>query len=258
MDQMRTQAAFFWAGTGGPPVTFSWDPAGRTLTARPNTALVYQTGIALDVAPRTYSYVISSEATDRAGNALPRFSADFSTLRRISLTLKSIASSEFTLHRCIEFPTGPRYTSLADRLQSGDRNPSTCSGEWFTAYLTFDISPLPSEIASWESANMRVYQIGVTGQPYASGGRLLIWSRDGQSPTPFKSALLSQSPEIAWKQADVLMAAKDTHTNRLARENLSRHLIDWENKTAPGYASFAMTATSPDLAPRLETTFLIP
>lgn len=87
MNAAATQLAF--QSLTLPPATFTWNESGTELTIDPTTDLAYASGRdpATTVA-RSYEFVLTSAATDRAGNPLAANSAvTFFTSREIRTTL---------------------------------------------------------------------------------------------------------------------------------------------------------------------------
>jgi len=68
MNQQTTEAAF--ASADIPSRTYSWDSSGTILTVTPAGGLAYATGTDPALAARSYSFSITTTATDLAGNHL--------------------------------------------------------------------------------------------------------------------------------------------------------------------------------------------
>ncbi len=86
MDIVSTQAAYSSDSDGIKPaqVTFTWEDAGKRLVITPNAPLAYSP----DEDYKTYSFTLSTAATDKAGNPLAAAkSASFSTLRTLTSNL---------------------------------------------------------------------------------------------------------------------------------------------------------------------------
>jgi len=86
MDIVSTQAAYSSDSDGIKPaqVTFTWEDAGKRLVITPNAPLAYSP----DGSYKTYTFTLSTAASDRAGNPLATArSASFSTLRTLTSNL---------------------------------------------------------------------------------------------------------------------------------------------------------------------------
>ena len=71
MDQAATEQAYVSEALPADAVTFSWDADGKQLTITPNEELEYGIGLDAESAvAKEYSYTISTDARDLAGNPL--------------------------------------------------------------------------------------------------------------------------------------------------------------------------------------------
>ena len=99
MDIVSTQAAYSSDSDGIKPVqvTFTWEDEGKRLVITPNTPLAYSP----DDSYKTYTFTLSTAATDKAGNPLAAAqSASFSTLRTLTSNLdpESIDGGAYFFH----------------------------------------------------------------------------------------------------------------------------------------------------------------
>ncbi|KKQ74434.1 MAG: hypothetical protein US96_C0032G0013 [Candidatus Woesebacteria bacterium GW2011_GWB1_38_5b] len=93
-------------------------------------------------------------------------------------------------------------------------------------FVSFDLSSLPDKI-SVESANLRIYQTHMSGDPYSAGGTLKIDHMefgevlDGNdyalAPLQTNLATLSPNANIEWKEVDVTQALKEDIKNSRLR-----------------------------------------
>ena len=82
MNQAATQLAYQSSDLPASGVTFNWNAAGTAMTIDPNVDLLYtSTG-------KTYTFGLTTTATDIAGNALPATSS-FKTFRQITTSITS-------------------------------------------------------------------------------------------------------------------------------------------------------------------------
>jgi Bacterial Ig-like domain len=153
MNQAATQGAY---NSGDlPSATFSWNLEGTVLTINPSTDLSYS-GAGLD---RIYHVSFNDSAKDSAGNALAAVSYSFRTLRYLSVRLESQAALDGYL-------VSDGFVDTTDVvLYVGDDSANRDYG----AFLSFDLSTLPSNLRSINYASLWVYQEASrrAGNPYA-------------------------------------------------------------------------------------------
>jgi hypothetical protein len=165
MDKTATQAAYQSADLPMGDVTMAWNASGDELTITPNDPLAVAEGFSPnDVEALTYALMINTAAQDLAGNALEEdHEVEFSTARLILQGL-------------------PREPSLTGSVSAGGTidNDFLVVGEdgdqataHFKGFLTFNVTSLPEGILEM-AAQVRVYQLGVIGDPYTLLGDLIV------------------------------------------------------------------------------------
>ena len=86
-EQVYTQAAYQSADLPAANLNFAWNAAGTVLTLTMKTPLVYATGTAFNIAAKSYVKFIDV-AKDTSGTALTAMNSVFTTLRKITATLR--------------------------------------------------------------------------------------------------------------------------------------------------------------------------
>ena len=113
MNQAATQAAYQSTDLPASGVTFNWNADGTVLTINPNADLAYT------AAGKTYSFSLSTTATDVAGNALPATTSSFKTFKQITTTINSTAALDgWANHPRVVFESGMNEP-LAHRIYAG-------------------------------------------------------------------------------------------------------------------------------------------
>lgn len=160
MDQPATQAAYQSADLPPSNVTFDWNDAGTVLTVKPNSPLEYATGGYASMPAKRYSFSLTSTAKDLAGNALAATTSDFTTLKRINVTLLSQAALDgFVRSNWVVDTTSTSFFV-------GDFYDNT----GIRGFLSFDLSGVPKGVRgeALEQAEVSTRKYFVGGTPYSS------------------------------------------------------------------------------------------
>lgn len=276
MNQASAQAAFQSASLGG--VTFSWNAEGTVMTVKPNTALTYTS------AGQSYSYMETTTATDRAGNALASPSnVSFKTLREITATLNSVAASEGEVFN--------NNTVVTGLFRAGDASDNAA----VRGFTSFDLSGLPAGLSpdNIEKATLRLYVNNIVGHPFTAlfppvtcapycffvgksvvvdsvhYGATLSGSDFDMATLPASSSGLygeSSGPILllgtttGWNRSDVSAMVRADWQDRAARGSLSQYRLKFplgtnaDNKEDRIYLDSAANSHKPQLV----LTYLIP
>lgn len=153
MDTDSVEAAWSSELLPAGAVSFSWNPAGDTLTVDPDDPLPVAEGEGLDpdvVDPIAIAYAIGTGAADADGNALAAaFQADFTTVRRMTVELtRHVPLSGSQESDGGSPPTGP------DVFYSGD----TSANLGVRMLISFALPELPAG-AELASASLSAEQV---------------------------------------------------------------------------------------------------
>ncbi len=222
MKKTETQAAYASSSIGIRPneVNFAWNPDATVLTIKPNAPLTYAAGTdPAATAALDYSFSLSRNATDLAGNKLAPLSSSFKTLRRITTKIQG------------------------DPLQDGSVDGGTVSNDSLSmsvsttsrGFLGFSLSSLPSTLQpqGLSSATLRVnaqYPMvfsteRIELEHLVYGASLTASAATIQALGNLGYVAQETPVENAWKNADVLVAVKDDLTNRSSRGNRSQYRL---------------------------------
>lgn len=132
MNQTATQLAYQSSDLPASGATSSWNAAGTAMTIDPNVDLLYtSTG-------KTYTFGLTTTATDIAGNALTAGSSSFKTSRQITVCITSTPVLDGWVR-----PDGLVDTSELRIGDSGDVRNAT-----YRSCLRFDLNCLPAGLTS--------------------------------------------------------------------------------------------------------------
>ncbi len=161
MKKLETQSAYQSAVTGlkAADVTFDWNANGTVLTVKPNAPLTYSSGTdPSTVIAQTYSFNLSSIATDLAGNVLTGIGSSFKTLRQISATVYSSGALDGHVY------SDGAISNLTINILVGD-NESNLGAR---GLLSFDLSSLPDAVLSGNllTAKLFIEKGNMFGSPF--------------------------------------------------------------------------------------------
>lgn len=175
MDRASTEAAYQSESIPSGSVSFLWNDAGTELTIVPEAPLAYPLGPdPAAIEPRRVSFFISASAADLEGRRLSApFESSFSLLRRVELSLAAVRDRDLSG----SFRSNDTYG--AGQCARGEVN--MCVGdvrvnrrsEQYRGFISFELPELPDEARSIE-AQLRLEVTGVSGNPFASLGGLLV------------------------------------------------------------------------------------
>jgi hypothetical protein len=240
MNQEATQAAYQSEGIPSSGVTFSWNEDGTELTVTPNQPLEYATGTDPNTVPaRRYSFFISASAEDLAGNRLAspeEFS--FSVLRQINGTFFAVRNRDLTGSWRSNDTYGAGDCARNEiNMCVGDTRVGGTS-EQYKGFITFDLSTLPSTMASVSEAQLNLQITGTSGNPFGGLGGLFLEHADFQviGSQAFDAAPLSELGRIATNgnagtmlSVNVLSAVEADVTNRVMTQYRLRFQAETDN-----------------------------
>ena len=279
MNQASAQAAFQSSTIGA--TTINWNAAGTEMTVNPNADLDYTT------TGKTYSYSITTTATDKAGNALAsNFDGSFKTFKRISTTITAtqfgeISNAQILLATSVDIQVGDQINNTSRR-----------------GFVGFDLSSLPADLipANVEVARVKMFiNSPIQGTPFTdlfppsncSGtfcillgksvvlehvnfGATLTGSAYETTPistdvrgltddAPCLTFCLIQGTTTGLNSDSVLEWVRDDLTNKASRGNRSQLRIRFPIATNSDNASdFIAVSTVAPNKPFLAVTYLIP
>ncbi|WP_192930894.1 Ig-like domain-containing protein [Deinococcus sp. AJ005] len=259
MNQAATQAAYQSTDLPAASVTFSWNAGGTALTINPNADLAYT------ALGKTYSFSLSTTATDIAGNALPATNSNFKTFKQITTTLSSTPALDGRVRSDGEVVTNDGSLYIGDSATVGNAT--------YRSYLSFDLAGLPAALTSANilAANLTVNQYAVAGSPYTdldvgASDLMLDHVNYGTSltaadfdPTVYSNqGDIISSPTLGNYTKSVLSALKDDRTNSRVRSQYRLRfakLTDGDGNADIAYLRSGDSATD---KPSLVVTYLIP
>ncbi len=220
MNQASTESAL---ESDLPASTLSWNSEGTVLTITPDAPLASQ----------SYEVVLTTAAQDLAGNNLSaEYRASFSTLNRHTVTFEA---GQYDVASVDDSGGYSGYRAAGD----------DASNEQWKFIVSFDISTLPADIETFESATFEAVQRVkdpedptslYQGNPFDLGNLALehigVGVVEGTNPayTPRKGytaetlhelGVLSSDATPGVRSLSVLVALEDDYENRVARDNQS-------------------------------------
>jgi hypothetical protein len=201
MDRALTEGAYQSEAIPSSAVTFSWNEQSTELTITPNQALEYARGTGPDsVEASVYKYFISGSATDQTGRRLAspaEFS--FSLLRQIDSSFLAVQQRDLTGNWRSDDTYGSGSCARDEvNVCAGDTRVGGGS-EQYKAFISFDLSSLPTGIVRVSAARLNLEITGVSGNPFAGLGGLFLEhvSFDAIGPEAFLLAPISELGRIA-------------------------------------------------------------
>jgi len=249
MDTSSVEAAYSSIELPAGSISFTWSNGDTVLEIEPNQPLTLISGSDPAVTPaRSYSFVIGTAAVDLEGDALPRFSSSFTTLRQITQTLFAVQDRTLT----------GNYRSddvYGNNSCTQDGSETTCIGDssnansTYRGFVTFDLSGLPVQIPELAGARLSMLIHTIRGAPFTALGSLVAErvSFDSISMTAFDSAALGPAIPVTSSATtgtqlsiDVLASVQDDMPGRersqfrfrfttLTDSNDAGDLIEWDS-----------------------------
>ena len=251
MDQAATEAAYQSEDLPASEVTFSWNAEATVLTITPNDFLEYAAGDTPDIEAITYSFSITSTATDVAGNSLGAFSSIFSTLKVIVTSIYATASLDGDCYGSggcdlarATFAIGDLATAPTDR--------------GFRGFVSFDLSSIPEGVVT-DEARLIIYKEGTNfnsglDNPYPLGDMILeqvdygesLTGDDYDTPVLADLGIFDSAAQLAigYQASDVTSAVNDDLANRIERGNLSQYRLRFPIENNDNDASDNVSFTS--------------
>ena len=130
MDKSAVEGAYSSSTLPRGSVSFSWSGGDTVLQITPNQPLARATGSSPTTAARVYAFELGTAAVDLEGEALPRFSTSFTTLRELTQLARHIlqtypeqyrmyAQPEFEWNGILQRNRNPLLAFGADGLSTG-------------------------------------------------------------------------------------------------------------------------------------------
>ncbi len=282
MNQVATQAAYQSADLPASAVTFTWGTDGKVMTVKPNAPLEYKVVPSPNDAARSYSFALTSTATDLAGNKLAGLNSSFSTLKQVTMVISSVdaltgsAAGGATSFACPDICVGDAVENLGLRgfvTFSLFSLPSDLSVENIVdANLNFAYKSISGEIAcrsfdssqqtirindffiesvSFNTLNNNIYELQTNN---------LVYKQDYTGDIIFCDKNITWYPNnTVNNKVNTLAAVKKDWENRKSRNSLSQYRFRFGLQTdVNGKADYIDFVKSGSGAPRLEITYLIP
>lgn len=230
MDPSSVEAALD-TGTLG-PVTLSWNDDDTELTITPDNPIPYAAGSSpLNVDALEFTMILSSDATDIAGNTLDAaWTATFSSARRLTVVLSHDSGYTGGV-----ISNGVVQSGSGDDAIVGDHSDNLARRGFFG----FAISPLPSGILEVEQAELRAAQSLGSGDPIPSLGSSVSIDHIAPEQLP-GGAYNSTSIEALGAFSDEDTSAADNVKTIDVTNNVE---FDYEN--AESHTQFRLSMTSP-------------
>ena len=150
-------------------LTVSWDTSGKVLTVTPKGGFAYAEGTTPAGTPATkYAVTLGNGAQDLAGNTLPAFGSNFSTLRRISQAIPSSSVATYTTYSSY-LNSDPAFCPEFEPQRVGDWCCLQSSGTSYV-FAAFDTEVMgtASSIITLEKATLSATQLTPEGDFYAT------------------------------------------------------------------------------------------
>ncbi len=259
MNKIATQNAYQSATILPLLVQFSWNANGTVLTIDPTGNLNVASGTdPANVVATEFSFQITNVASDLAGNALTTTSSSFKTARRISQTMPANSTLSGDI-----FADGTVAPSFPARVGDFTNNSQ------FKGLVTFNIASLPTDIGTFEKADLILTQTSVDGTPYgstnlgtvnlehvafASFTKPLAYDAPSLGTTFSPDAIFSTNTAIEVKTKSVIPAVLSDYTNRTSRGNRSQYRLTFT--TAATFNGIRDSASFS--SPELKLTYLLP
>jgi hypothetical protein len=172
MNTRAVEAAYSSSDLPAGSLSFSWSNGDSVLQIAPTQPLLRATGTNPDATvARSYAFEIGTTATDQSGEALPRFSSSFSTLREITQTLPALQDRNLTGN----WRSDDLYGENSCQFDST----TTCIGDssnensTYRGFLTFDLSDLPAQLQTLSAAQLSMTIDSIRNAPFAGLGSLV-------------------------------------------------------------------------------------
>ena len=293
MDRAKTEAAYKSDSVGlkANEVSFSWNQAGTVLTINPNNDLKYKAINDLSELGFEYSFELTNDATDLAGNNLVNTLAPkFRTLRNMThiiyaekdaAILKDISvgaclgdNDQSSSSICIGDGGKVEYDGIAPMGGQVDVTNKPLRG-----FFSFSISELPDNIKEIKRATFYANQKRTNSGPNNNAyrdlhtpGRYLriehvffgpiLRVESFDTPVLHDIGNLSTSPSLGYKAAIVTESLKEDYNLGVNRLNKSQYRLRFEKDTDnDGWIDLVEFYTKEGLAskrPKLVVNYLVP
>jgi Bacterial Ig-like domain len=154
MSTSSAQAAYTSSDLPASAVSFSWSAGNTVLRIAPLQPLTRATGSsAATTTAQRYAFEIGTTAVDLDGDALPRFSSSFSTLRELTQTLAAQQDRNLTGNWRSDNVYGDNSCQFADSTTTciGDSSNANSS---YRGFVSFDLSSLPTTLTELTAAQL--------------------------------------------------------------------------------------------------------
>jgi hypothetical protein len=170
MDTSSVEAAYTSSELPAANVTFAWSAGDTVLEVRPSSPLTVATGSdPAAVAGISYAVDVTSEARDKAGNALVAKHLNFTVVRSITQQLDAAQNRDLTGNWRTDSTYGINYCERADT--------TICMGDGaatYKAFVTFELGSVPADLVSLGSAELSSTVLDLFGAPFSALGALEI------------------------------------------------------------------------------------
>jgi hypothetical protein len=270
MNPISTEAAYHSDDLPAAQLSFAWNEDHTSLTLTPRNPLLYATaseGQGLDeVVAQAYHYGFGDSARDELGQSLLAVDFRLSTLRQFAIELAADPerSGNWTdrgaegIHNCLRHAKAP----YAPTVCVGD----DASGARYTGFLSFDLRPMPAEIAGFSSVRLIA-----SGTAYGTLAKLgpnelghVVFGDLGQAalevaPSASLGSFLSgvglASGDHFELSDDLTSAVSDDYVHRAVRSNQSQYRLGFSKVFPDGHWD---DVELPTASIRLRATYLIP
>jgi len=150
--------------------TFTWSDGDMVLRVRPSSGLVVATGAdPATVAAASYAVDLTSQARDKAGNALVAEHVGFTVVRSITQQLGAAQNRDLTGNWNSGGTYGLNYCERVDT--------TICMGDGaatYKAFVTFELASVPADLVSLAAAQLNSTVLSIYGAPFSGLGALEI------------------------------------------------------------------------------------
>jgi hypothetical protein len=176
MDTASVEAAYVSSDLPRASVSFAWSEDDTVLSIVPDSALQAASGTDPDlVTAVSYTLTISSDATDKLGNALVESEISFSVARSITQSVKAVQDRDLTgnwrsdgTYGVVDCERAATTICIGDGALTANPNPV------YKGLISFELSPLPSDLIEITAAELSLVPESFSGSPFDVLGTLQI------------------------------------------------------------------------------------
>ena len=233
MDTISVESAY--VSSELPQVTFTWSQGDTVLSVRPSSPLLVATGSdPATVAAASYAVDFTSQARDKAGNALVAEHVGFTVVRSITQRVDAILDRDLTGNWRNDGTYGINYCERVDT--------TICMGDGsatYKAFVTFDLGGVPADVVSISAAELSTILADEFGTPFSALG-----------PLQLEHVEFSVIGDAAYA-APALSAPRNMATAAIAGDTLSSDVLadvqaDWGVRAHSQFRLHFTSATNSD------------